>query len=540
MSQRRNYGIVLLLSSLVLGVFLLTGSFIWMQDKANMILAVFVLILYGIGQWMTVVYWQRIQSDWEDTGEALGRLQQAVSDIPAALDANLKSIAVRLTEGQSQALAKLQAEVNEGARATLEKGSALIGDSLAKNLAAPLDTMRTVLSAFAEKSGEQAERLQSLTESVREDSRRSLAQGAGLITESLDKNLRAPLASLETAMAAWRKQADAQAEASRAFGEELRNAQREWSEKAGRLAGDVTAEFKSLAAAGAASGEAAQAAWAERAAEAQASWESRIRELQSRLLEDVVTRVEALQSSQSGTQREILDRALAGMESQARIAQEVSEGQAKALQEAAAQQIKAGKDAAAAFEDGLRRAREASLQLVRDVEANAGAGHEALMEGISFAQNKLIGELSALQRQSLADAARTLEAQGQLGLEVAGKVSDLAEQLRQGSKDMAELAHVSTINQTEMQAGVAMLNAGLSSILGRLEKQADAGDGYQSLLAELGRTLSSFQERAGEVLVENAMKTQEILMEVLQGRENRGSRASAEGEASEQTLASVP
>ena len=97
MSQRRNYGTILLLSSLVLGIFLLTGSFIWMQDKANMILAVFVLILYGIGQWMTVVYWQRIQSDWEATGEVLGRLQQAVSDIPAALDANLKSIATRLT-----------------------------------------------------------------------------------------------------------------------------------------------------------------------------------------------------------------------------------------------------------------------------------------------------------------------------------------------------------------------------------------------------------------------------------------------------------
>ena len=77
------------------------------------------------------------------------------------------------------------------------------------------------------------------------------------------------------------------------------------------------------------------------------------------------------------------------------------------------------------------------------------------------------------------------------------------------------------INQTEMQAGVAMLNTGLSSILDRLEKQADAGDGYQSLLAELGRTLASFQERAGEVLVENAMKTQEILMEVLNQAERK-------------------
>src|SRR3954467_7634232 len=134
MSQRRSFGRILLVATLVLGILLLLGSFFWMQDKANMILAAFVLILYGIGQWMTIAYWQNIQSDWEETGEVLGRLQQAVSDIPAALDSNLKSIATRLTEGQAQALAKLQGEVNEGARTTLETGAQQIGDSLAKNL----------------------------------------------------------------------------------------------------------------------------------------------------------------------------------------------------------------------------------------------------------------------------------------------------------------------------------------------------------------------------------------------------------------------
>ena len=129
MSQRKNFGRILVLATLVLGLMMLVGSFIWMQDKANMILAAFVLILYGIGQWLTMLYWQNIQSDWEESGEVLARLQLAVSDIPAALDTNLKSIAARLTEGQAQALAKLQSEVSSGARETLEKGSALIGDS---------------------------------------------------------------------------------------------------------------------------------------------------------------------------------------------------------------------------------------------------------------------------------------------------------------------------------------------------------------------------------------------------------------------------
>jgi hypothetical protein len=526
--------------SIALGLFSLAGAIVWWQQGMNVLIGSLVFILYGIGQWMTVVYWQRIQADWETTGEVLGRLQQAVTDIPAALDANLKSIAARLTEGQAQALNKLQGEVNEGARATLEKGSALIGDSLAKNLAAPLEDMKVLLASFAQKSGEQAAQLQALTESVREDSRQSVAKGATLITESLDKNLRAPLASLEAGMGSWRKQADAQAEASRAFGEELRQSQREWTEQSKRLAEDLSAELKSLAAAGAKSGEAAQAAWAERAAEIQAAWETRIQELHGRLLQDVLARVESLQAAQSEIQGKALERALAGMENQARIAHEAAATQTKALQEAAAGQTQAMKTSAAAFEDGLKRVRESSLQLLKDVEANASAGQAALVEGISAAQAKLVEEVSSLQRQTLGETAKTLEAQSQLGLEVAGKVSELAEQMRQGSKDMAELSHVSAINQTEMQASVAMLNAGLSSILDRLEKQAEAGDGYQALVSELGKTLATFQERAGEVLVENAMKTQEILMEVLQQQENSGSRDAAEGQASEPSLASVP
>jgi hypothetical protein len=512
MSQRKKIGRALLLVSIFLGLFMLTGAYIWSQDKANMILAAFVLIIYGLGQWLTIGYWNNIQADWEETGETLARLQQAVTDIPNALDTNLKSIATRLTEGQAQALAKLQSEVSSGAQATLEKGSVLISESLAKNLAAPLESMKALLSGFAEKSGEQTAQLQALTQSVREDSRKSVTEGANLISAGLDKNLRAPLVSLEASLAAWQQQAAAQMEASRAFGEELRKAQREWSEKAQGLAAGLSAEFKSLAASTAASGEASQAAWAERAAQAQGEWETRIQGLQSRLLEDVVAR----------------------MEGQAKIAQESAASQARTLQDAAANQAKAMKDTSAAFEAGLERMRESSLKVVAEVETKAAAGQADLIGEVAAAQARLVEEISALQRQTLGEAAKSLEAQGQLGLEVAGKVSDLAEAMRQGSKDVAELSHVAQINQTEMQAGVAMLNSGLSSILDRLEKQAAAGDGYQTLLAELGRTLASFQERAGEVLVENAMKTQEILMEVLNQQEGRGASESNEALASVQ------
>ncbi len=476
---------------------------------------------------MTVVYWQNIQNDWESTGEVLGRLQQAVSDIPAALDSNLKAIAQKLSEGQQQALSKLQSEVSEGARQTLEKGAAMIGESISKNFQAPVGSLNSLLISFTEKTGEQAVLLKSLVEDARKDSQQSVEQGAALVSQSLDKNLRAPLASMEASLTAWRAQADAQAQAARAFGEEMRKAQAEWTIKAQSLADGLTAELQSLAAAGAQANEKTRAAWVDNAseiqagwsssvAELQAGWEARIRGMQDNLVgavsmeseklgsslaagaDALIAKVESLQSSQSESQSEILDRALAGLEAQSRSLA----------------------DASASFEDGLQRMREASLQLIEDVESKSTEG-----------QLRLVEEISKAQRESLHEAAKTLEAQGQIGLEVAVKVSDLAEQMNRGSKDFQELAHLSQINQVEMQAGVGMLNSGLASILERLEKQAEAGDGYQTFFAELARALATFQERASEVLIENAMKTQEILMEVLSHTERRNATESVSSEA---------
>ena len=477
MLKRKNVGPLLIGTSIALGLFALAAAIVWWQQGMNVLIGSLVFILYGIGQWMTVLYWQRIQADWESTGEVLGRLQQAVTDIPAALDANLRAIAIRLSEGQAQALAKLQSEVNDGARFTLEQGARQIGDSLGKNLAAPLASMQAMLEGFAQQGQAQSERLSKLTESVGEDARKSVSQGAELVAGSLDRNLRQPLAALEAKLLAWAQNAEAQTASARALGEETVRAQREGSEQARRLADGLAQELKSLAASQASQADRLLAAWAERAAASEADAETKLAALQSGLLEEVAGKLREAQAAQAEAQEKVLARALAGVEDQAQAAQAAAESQAQTL-----------RGAAEAFASGLAELTGTALQLVRDVEAKASS---------------------------------SLEAQSQLGLEVAGKVSDLADRMRQGSQDVAELAHVAQINQTEMQAGVAMLNSGLSSILERLERQAQAGDGYQSLLAELGKTLSEFQERSAEVLVENAMKTQEILMEVLRQQEGR-------------------
>lgn len=478
MSKRKNFGSLMLLSGLVLAVFLLFGSFIWMQDKANMLLAVFVLILYGMGQWLTVVYWQKIQEDWETTGEILGRLQQAVTEIPTALDTNLKSIATRLAENQQKALSELQAQVNEGARKTLADGAAQIGDSIAKNFKAPVDSLKVLLDTWEAKTREQADRIQAMAKEASELGAKASSQGSALIAESLDKNLRGPLAALQAALSESQEKARVEAEGARALWEELRKSQRDFAAKGESLAASVTVELKTLAAEGAIAAEESRKAWAEKAEQVQSAWDNRAGALEEKVL--------AALQAESG----------ALGESFAKSAREVVSGLEK--------QVKSMVEAAATFEDGVTRVREASTALVREVQEKGDQGRAELAK-----------ELAIAQKESLAEAARLLEAQGQISMDVAGRVAELAAGMGQSGKDLQELAHISQVNQAEMQASVAMLNSGLSSILERLESQAKAGEGYQEFLADLGRTLAGFQERAAETLVENAMKTQEILMEVL-------------------------
>ncbi len=509
MLSRKNVGAILVAITVLLGLVLLIGTAIWWQNKTDMMLGAFVLILYGIGQWMSVVYWQRIQGDWEATGEVLGRLQQAVSNIPAALDANLKAIALKLAEGQQQALSKLQTEVSEGARQTLEKGAGMIGDSIAKNFQAPVASLSSLVNSFGDRAAEQAKVLQAIAETARQDSRQTMEKSAALVTESLEKNLRAPLSALEASLTAWREQAAAEAQASLALGQELRRSQTDWESKAEKLSDEVVTELKSLAERSENAGRASQASWTERAEALQQGWDTRMQAAQSGMVaaltgeseklgarldkaaETLLENIEALQTAQSETQSNSVGRALTALE-----------GQSQSLEAATL-----------GFAEGLKELRVASQELVAEVEAKTAAGHAQLIESLSSAQEKALGA-----------AGKNLEAQGQIGLDVAGKVSELAEQMLRGSKDLQELTHVSQINQAEMQAGVSMLNSGLSSILDRLEKQAATGDGYQTLLAELGAALASFQDRAAEVLVENAMKTQEILMEVLNHNEDKASK----------------
>ncbi len=466
MSKRKNYGPYFLIASLVLGVLLLTGSFIWMADKSNMLLAVFVLILYGVGQWITVVYWQNIQNDWEATGVILGRLQAAVSDIPTALDSNLKAISQHLLDGQRVALASLQSEVTGTAQQTLQQGASLISASLEKNLVAPLEAIQTSLNAWRNQADTQAQATLDFSNALRKSQSEWSQQTQGLVTgltSDLNKLVVAQTAELKGLVTGQTSEFKSLAaiQATELKGlvagqttelnglvtghtDEIKSLSASFTAELSGLVSALTAEFRALASASSSAGEELQQAWSEKAAELQSEWEDKMQKMQVGLVAAVTAE-------------------------SAKLGSTISEGT------------------------------EAFLSRV---------------EGLQSTQVEIQGE-------ALEKVMAGIELQSQSDQKVAEKISDLTELMSLGTKDFQELAHLAQVNQVEMQAGVGMLNTGLSTILERLEKQANAGDGYQNFMSDLSRALASFQKGASDVLIENAMKTQEILMEVLSQAERK-------------------
>jgi hypothetical protein len=72
------------------------------------------------------------------------------------------------------------------------------------------------------------------------------------------------------------------------------------------------------------------------------------------------------------------------------------------------------------------------------------------------------------------------------------------------------------VNQSELSANLEMLRAGLETILEKLSGDTAEHEEEDNFVEHLNQSLEAFHERASEVLMENAVKTQEILLEVME------------------------
>lgn len=89
------------------------------------------------------------------------------------------------------------------------------------------------------------------------------------------------------------------------------------------------------------------------------------------------------------------------------------------------------------------------------------------------------------------------------------------------------------VNQSELSANLEMLRAGLETILEKLSGDTAERDEEENFIEHLNQSLEAFHERASEVLMENAVKTQEILLEVLEQTQRPGSYSVASASSEE-------
>lgn len=167
--------------------------------------------------------------------------------------------------------------------------------------------------------------------------------------------------------------------------------------------------------------------------------------------------------------------------------------------------------------EAMRQAQVEQGQAITAWQAQLADAATSASQEINKLTQAAVQEIATLVQQSQA----ALTTQTQAAETVAKTLVELGAETAKNQDALSRFETSAQINQVELQSGVAMLNSALGNVLDRLEGQAQAGESHDAFLAKLESALAAYQERSGEILTENALKTQEILLEALQALERR-------------------
>lgn len=172
--------------------------------------------------------------------------------------------------------------------------------------------------------------------------------------------------------------------------------------------------------------------------------------------------------------------------------------------------------------EGLSTLRDVAEQVAEkalDESANLSSTFAAQIEKLSSEVQSSFGQLAVASRE-------LVEAQGRLLGEMESRIAQEKEAAAGFSGDLGEAATLMRINQSEFQASLEMFRLGVEHILEKFTGNSAEQESQRNFIEQLHASLEAFHEKASEVLVENAMRTQEILLEILEQ-----SRPASEGKA---------
>ena len=162
--------------------------------------------------------------------------------------------------------------------------------------------------------------------------------------------------------------------------------------------------------------------------------------------------------------------------------------------------------------EGLETLKTVALQVAEKAQAGSAELSKSVSEKLSALSSDILGAFQKLSESS----AVLLEAQKALTESIDNRVVKEKEATDALGGNLVETAELMRVNQSELSANLEMLRAGLETILEKLSGDTAEHEEEDNFVEHLNQSLEAFHERASEVLMENAVKTQEILLEVME------------------------
>jgi hypothetical protein len=170
---------------------------------------------------------------------------------------------------------------------------------------------------------------------------------------------------------------------------------------------------------------------------------------------------------------------------------------------------------------------EALKTVALSVAEKAQAGSAELSQNVSEKLSAFTSDILAAF-QKLSDTTTVLlQAQKALTESIDNRVVKEKEATDALGGNIVQTAELMRVNQSELSANLEMLRAGLETILEKLSGDTEEREEEDNFVEHLNQSLEAFHERASEVLMENAVKTQEILLEVMEQIQRVGYAGSA-------------
>ena len=162
--------------------------------------------------------------------------------------------------------------------------------------------------------------------------------------------------------------------------------------------------------------------------------------------------------------------------------------------------------------EGLETLKNVALQVAEKAQAGSAELSNAVAEKLGALSSDILAAFQKLSESSSV----LLEAQKALTESIDNRVVKEKEATDALGGNIVETAELMRVNQSELSANLEMLRSALETILEKISGDTAEHEDEDNFVEHLNQSLEAFHERASEVLMENAVKTQEILLEVME------------------------